>query len=558
VPRITLQLPETRQSVTRPIAYDITRRLGALMQLPAITEILFTGPTDQALQAGSTLNYKGAPSKFPGNSRISVDVNEVIDDANVLAEDSFQENAPTCFLDKGIGVRLRPIYASTLLTLRFDIRSRSRTEAEKIRDEYRLRAAVGRRQILHNLTYHYGIPSDEMDLLNIIYQLRENVAGYGDSFADWMRKSASPRLTQISDLAGTAQSLQWVFGEVQTSVQGMFDFFVQPEAPDKNSDDGTYNFPIEYKIRYDKPVGMSMDYPLVVHNQLIPDKYHGKKTVAGWIPDPYNQGTLYADRTTTIFTQMILDKTLRSHKLMDGVRWPAWDDWIPSYVPANTSSVYVAMIAVDELNPTDVADLSQLEGVSIDGDIFQYMASCGQNLGIINMSAIHIGLFKGKQWMGDDAITVSADLKVTTTAPMCARDQYHLRIAVLNDLVLLPSQVRYNLRIHGKAAQKILKTLQDTMRFANYVPKLQGPGIMPDQYLVESAWRINTHKRPYQTPLECRMLTVGNFLVAAKRMSEYAPDAPSGPAPAPAPLNQDPNYEPLVSGDCERHERKPC
>ena len=557
MPKVVIQIPETRQSIARPIAYDITRQLGRIMQLPSVTEILFAGPTDQALQSGSTLKYQGAPSKFPGNTRITVDMTETSDDANVLAEDSYQENAPVCFWDKGLGVRLRPIYASTVLTIRFEVRSRTRTEAEKLRDEYRMRAAVGRRQILHTLNYHFGIPVEEMALMQDIYALRENVAGYGDTFDKWIHAHAMPSLTQISTLAGT--SLSYVFGERQVSVQGQFDFFVQPEAPDKNDESGEYTFPIEYKVRYDKPIMMSMDYPLVVHNQLIPDKYHGKVTVAGWIPDPYNQGTLYSDKTTEIFRKMILDRTLRNHKLMDGVRWPVFDDWIPTNVPAHTSSCYVAMIAVDPLNLTEVVDLNHLEGVEIDGDIRQYMTSCGPKLGQINNSAIHVGLFRNKQWMGDQAINVSPDLKVTTTAPMCLRDQYHLRIAVLNDLTLLPQAVRLNLRTQGKAAQKILLTLQQSMRYGNYVPKLLGnQGVMPDQLLLECAWRINEHKKPYQTPLECRMLTVGNFLVIAKRMSEYATDEASGIPAAPVQPNADPHYQSILPRDCERHERKPC
>lgn len=554
--RTVNQIPETYEAITRPAAMDIVRMVGRIMQMPSETEILFAGNTDQALQSGATLNYEGAPSKLPSGSRIRVSVSESTEEQGVLSENSFQENAPTCFLDKCLGVRLRPIYTSCVMTLRFEVQSRARDQAEKLRDQYRMRTSMGRQQLLHALTYHYGIPDKEMELLNVIYGLRENVAGYGDTFEQWLRQHASPRLTQITTLSGGSPS--WVFGERQVSVQGTFDFRIAPEAPDKNDENGMYTYPIEYRVRYDKPIGMSMDYPLVVHNQLIPDKYHGKKTVAGWLPDPYSQGKLYSDKTTEIFTKMILDKTLRNHKLLDGVRWPAFDDWVPAAVPQHTSSCYVAMIAVDPTNPTDVADLSQLEGVKIDGDIWQYMASCGPDLGVINLSAIHVSVYRNNVWIGDEAIQVSPDLKVSTVNPMSPRDQYHLRIAVMNDLTLLPESKRTKLRTQGVACQKIFFTLQDTMRFSNYVPKLQGPGVVPNEQFLQSAWAINQHKRKYQTPLECRMLTVGNFLVIADRMSNYAPHAASGIPAAPVPVNQDPHYEPIVPGDCERHGEQPC
>jgi hypothetical protein len=560
VPRVILELPEVYESIARPVAMDITRTVGRIMHLPSETEILFAGNTGQALQAGATINYAGAPAKLPSGSRIQVQMTEGTEETNILSENGFQENQPVCWHDRCLGARLRPIYSSVVMTLRFEVQSRNRTEAEKLRDEFRMRTAMGRQQLLHSVIYHYGIPVEQFQLLQDIYALREAVAGYGDTFDAWLRKhevrppNTLPRLTQISNMAGSG--LSYVFGERQVSIQGTFDFHVAPEAPDKNDPTGMYTYPIEYRVRYDKPIGMSMDYPLVVHNQLLPDKYYGKKSVGGWIPDPYTQGTLYSDKTTEIFRKMILNYTLRNRRLIGGVRYPAFDDWIPNAVPAHTSTIYAAMIAVDLTNPTAVCDLKQLEGVVIDGDIRQYMASCGSKMGQINNSAIHISLYQGNGWMGDGAISVSNDLIVTATQPLSARERYHLRIAVLNDLTLLPDQVRYNLRTQGKACQKILQTLQETMPFANYVPKLMGPrNVMPDDLLLQAAWRINAHKKPIQTPLEIAIpLTVGNFLVQARRMSEYAPDAAGSIPAAPVPLNDNPNYESLVPGCGEQHQ----
>lgn len=558
--RVISESPEVYESVTRPVALDILRQIGRIMRLPSVTEILFPGTTGQALQAGATLNYDGAPSKFPGGSRIKVNISESTDETNILSENAFQENAPTCWLDKCLSVRLRPIYTSVVMTFRLEVQSRNRVEAEKLRDEFRVRTAMGRQQILHAITYHYGIPKPFFELLTDIYKLRENVAGYGDTMEAWLRANeykpanALPRLTQISTMAGSEE--RWVFGERQVSVQGMFDFHIAPEAPDKADENGMYSYPIEYRVRYDKPIAMSIDYPLVVHNQMIPDRYHGKKSVGGWIPDPYAQGELYSDKLTMALRKIILDKTLRNHLVMGGVRYPEFDDWVPQAMPANTSTLYAAMIAVDLLNPTAVCDLKALEGVSIDTDLWQYMAACGTKLGAINGSAIHVSLFAEGTWMGDSAISISSNMVVTTTKPMNPRLRYHLRIAVLTNLTIMPDSCRYTLRTNGKACQKILAALQETMRFGSYVPKLQGPRqVMPDDLLLQAAWRILQHKGVQLGTLEIAIpQTVGNYLITAKRMSDYAPDGDAGPQPAPAPLPDNPNYQSVLQRGCEQHE----
>lgn len=556
--RVVFELPDTYEAIARPVAMDITRTVGRLMHMPAATEILFVGNTGQAVQSGATLNYKGAPSKFPGATRIRVSMSESTDEPGILSENAFQENAPVCWWDKCLGVRLRPIYSSVVLTIRFEVQSRSRDEAEKVRDEYRMRTAMGRQQILHALTYHYGIPSAQFALMQLIYQMREAVAGYGDTFQTWMMNNeykpsnAIPRLTQVSNLAGGGQA--WVFGERQNSVQGIFDFHIAPEAPDKNDDDGMYTYPIEYRVRYDKPIGMSMDYPLVVHNQLLPEPYHHSSSAAGWLPDPYNHKEIYSDNTTEIFNGLILGRSLRSHRLMGGVRYPLFDDWVPSSIPANTSTIYAAIIQIDLTNPTDICDLKQLPGVTVDPDIFQYMVACGPRLGLINGSAIHVGLYQDGSWLGDDNVVVTQDLLVSSANPLSPRGRYHLRISVMNDLTLLSDSARYQLRTNGAAAQKIIMALQQSMRDAAYVPKLMGvQQVMPEATMMEAAWRINLHKRSYQTPLEVAIpRTVGTFFVTAKRMNEYAPDE-SRTLPTPITLPSDnPNYESLVPGDCQQ------
>jgi len=545
--RFTTELPETRAAITRPVAYDIVRQVGKVMHLPGVTEILFAGPTDQAMQSGSSLLYEGAPSKFPGNSRISVDLNESYMEGLALAESSLQEEAPVIFLDRGLGLRLRPIYANTELTLTFNVRSRSRVEAEKIRDEFHQRSATGRQMLLHAIQYHYGIPEEAMTLLEIIYQQREAVAGYGDTFEEWLKAHASPRLTQISALNGTAK--QWVFGEHQVNVQGRFNFNVSPEAPDKQGDVGEYNYPFEYIVQYTKPTEMSIDYQLVNHSQLLPAKYHGPLYPSGTQPIPYlRPACSYGNQSQVIWDKLFNNQRMRP-KPMDGVRYPIFDDWLPVRLPKDTSTVYTTMILPDASDLNDVLDLTQLAGVAFDGHVRQYMASQATLLNKLWMAMVHVELFKNQEWMGDDAITVSSDLKVRSVEPLCQRDRYHLRIALLTDILKLTPDARTAFRLQGVACQKILCALQDKMPYAYYVPKLIGPGLVPDSLLQDAAVRINQHKGAFATGLEQVMLTVANVLITTKRLDEYAPAQSHGPEPAEPPLSDDARYESILP-DC--------
>lgn len=514
--RITYQIPETYEAISRPVAYDLTRSVGALMHFPASTKILFTGSSPSAPQTGSTLNYEGAPSAFPGTSRIDVTMAEDSDDTGVFTETPLQNNAPMVFEDCRLGVRLRVNYASTVLSVSFNIRSHSRVEAEQIRDEFRVRYAGGRQQNLHALRYSYAIPDYQWKLLEVIYRMREAVDGYGDSFDDWIKAHASSRLTYLSSLTGGSSLPSFL--EQQVGVQGYFDFQVQPEAPDKSDPDGSYSFPIAYKIRYDKPTSMSMDYPLVVHNQMLPEPYHGPRHAHGSIPQPYADPRMYSDQVNQTLRSLFLRASL-SPMPIDGIRYPTFDDWIPTSVPLDTTSVYTCITQVDVTNATDVLSLTDLVGIAWDPDVLSYAQHEGAMLGVYRQSALHVALYRDRAWMGDQAITVDGNLHVASTAPMNPRDPYHLRISILTDLLKLTDSARLRLRSQGKACLQIFQALTDALKLAVPLPTLVGGGVVTQHDFLVFAEVINRALKPHKGGLECGMLTVSFLMVSAKPVS---------------------------------------
>src|ERR1700744_1598078 len=258
--RSVIELPEVYEAIARPVVYAITRQLGAIMHLPQIAEILFPGTNDESVQPDSTLNYHGAPAKLPAGSRITVEMHETSDEANVSTENAAQENLPVCFLDRSLGVRLRPVFETMEMTLTLSVRVRGRVPAEKLCDEFRIRAANSRQQLLHVAQYSYAIPAEHLEILQQVHAMREAVAGYGTDFDTWMQEMSQhgPRLGKLYNINKTA--MLYAYTEKQTRIQGVFDFRVSPARPDKADEDGQYTFQMDYRVRYDKPVAMSMDY----------------------------------------------------------------------------------------------------------------------------------------------------------------------------------------------------------------------------------------------------------------------------------------------------------
>lgn len=542
--RATTQVLDTQQAIVRPVAFEVIRRLGKLLRLPASTEILYPGPSDQASQSGSTLDYQGQPTKLAGSGRVEVEISESDSDSAPLTENTLQEEAPEIFFDRDILVRLRAIYATTKMTFTFNIRAQQRTEADKLRQEFRTRCSMSRGPILHTVGYHYGVPEEFQTLLRDIYAMRENVAGYGDTFEEWFSAHASQRLLRLPE------SEQWAFGERQTAVYGRWDFDIAPEDPVRSEPDGTYNFPFTYTLTYDKVIGMSVDYPLVIHNQLMDPKYIGNPFPGGEpLENPYGY-KVYSSKGLTPLRELFLTQHLGPRRI-GGVRIPSYDDWYPSRIPDRTTTLATVLLQVNPADLNEVIDLTQINGLTLQPLIAQYIATQGAKLGQLRESAVHVELYRNGSWMGDEAIAVDSTLKVRSTQPLCLRDRYHLRLSMVDDLLWLTDSARLDLRKQGESTQQILLTLQARMLYGQYVPKLQGPGVMPDKYYRESALRINQNKRGFYNGMEHQMLTVGYFFVTAHRMNSYAADAQPGSLPGHDNPATSIHYERILPRHCE-------
>ena len=519
MPRIAQTIPDVHDAITRPVALDVARQLGKLLKLPKTTQILIPGLTDQAAQAGSTLDYEGESINLPFNGKLTIEHTEPYIEERVLTDVVYQNDAPYFFEDKKLGVRLKPIYSSNELVLNVSARSRDRITAQRFRDDIKMRTSMMRKENLHELTYHYGIPKAFLDLLKTIYQLREAVAGYGDTLDEWLTKSLVCRATNLSTLKGTEPLL--VIPEHQTRVLGWFDFSAAPEASQKDGEGPTFTSSFEYRVQYDKVIGVVAEWPLVVHNQVIPLPYRGDFQAVGKLP----HNPAYRTKRLTLSRgayDHFAPKRLYDAQPIDGIRYPVFDDWLPHEVAPDTSTVYTTMLQVDVNDPQAVISLFDLGDVTIDHQILDYMLLKPQALSQLGQSAVYVTLYEGKSPKEGSFLEIDDQLTIRTKAPLDPRKSYHLRIALLTDLFALSSEAFDRLRMHGTACIKILLTLQGKFDWGNCIPKLVGGKLVPKAVLKDIAARINAYKAPYQTGVEYRFLTVGNFVISTHRSEDYA------------------------------------
>lgn len=521
--RAYTEIPEVVESISRPVTLDIIRQIGQLLKLPKETEIFYPGMSEQAAQTGSTLNYDGEPSNFPYHGKIKIEAVENFMEDRALTDTVYLQDARYIFNDPDLRVRLKPVYSSTEIVLTVTYRAQSRVSAERFRDDIKMRTSMMRKENLHELTYHYGIPTEFLFLLQQIHKMREAVLPYGEDLSTWVGKYISPRATNITTLIGTEPQL--VIAEHQIQVLGWFDFTAAPEPAQKDSEAGPFDISFEYRVNYDKVIGCVIEYPLVVHNQLIQPPYRGEHYASGdLLSDP--NGKVRAPSMSRYLFDYFSSQNQTLNKgncsKIDGVRYPSFDDFIPNQVFPATSSVFTGMVMVDLNHPKIVINLDQLGDYTLDHNVRDFLVSEAPYLGQLGQSVVHLSLYQDNVPLDDGQLTVDSDLNVYFQPGMDGRQRYHFRMSLVNDLYTLTTDALNRFRSAGAAAIKILLTLQQRLPKGAFVPNLLNGSVIPMRVLMAIANDINSQKVPFFTGLEFRMLTVGNFIVSAERSSDNA------------------------------------
>lgn len=522
MPRVATEVQDTYESITRPVAMTVARQVAELMGWSETINILFLGDIEEAAMPGSTPGASDLPSKFNNNGRIRLEITENAIEDRILATAVYQKEHLPIFVDKDLGIKLHPVYSGTEIVLQFQFRAPNRVLAKRFRDDALIKTAMGRKENLHELTYHYGLPPAYLIMLQQFHSMREAVAGYGEDFSVWVSNHITPRATNLMNLNGTQQQL--VIGETQICPQGWFDFNAVPEPESKNDETGTWLVNFTYTLQFDKVIGIAAQWPLVIHNQLVDETYRDTPNASGVFvgsidPDRIERAPSLSRFAFDKFTTLYSSACARKY---GGVSIPEYDEWEPAIVHPNTVSIANVMLMVDLDDPTAIMDLHELGNYSIQADILAYLASDHTNLTIYGQSAVHLALYVDDYPMVDGTITVDANLVVRAAQPLNPRSRYHLRISVQHDLLSIPTAAQDKLRLQGPACKELLADLQFRLIGDALIPDLVAGKYVTRVDFLRIAQRINDRTTPYRIGIDYHMQTVGNFLIVTHRETDYA------------------------------------
>lgn len=469
MPVVNLPLPETVEAVSRPIIYSILDHLRHVLHIEPSVHILFPGDLNKVAQAGATIDSASRVPNLASDRYLFIEVDAQLDPYALATTAVNQAEHPPVFVDKALKTAITPIYATTDVSLNVKYRTPSRTDALKWQDDLRVRLSQMQDIHLHRVQYHYQLPSEYWTLLLQIYTQREAIAGYDQSFSQYIQTHASNRLTLISDASGTATAL--AIAETQSRIQGRYGFDSIPEKPERE-DNGTYVATLSYKFSYERPLSASMHYPVMVHNQLLPPEYVLLTTTN---TNAYSGPQQYSRSLAALSHFEMLNVWQQHYDAQGFISVPYYDRIIrPSEVPF-TGTVFYALCSIDPTDLRTLVNLTELGELQMDPDILTFIRESEYPyLNKLYKSILQLHLYRDTHLAHYDSVQCTASLDIRATYDLDLRLPHRIRFSIVTDWSVLDPDALARLRQYPQVLLKVLRSIDELFDQNPYLIELLG------------------------------------------------------------------------------------
>ena len=466
MPKVVLEVPETEESITIPIASEIARQFAKRIGVPDTMRLMMPFEDLGLPNLGSTMDQENndGPNRLHAQDRLDIVYEESYADWNQLTRSYFKPDNKAVFIDNDLRIYMRPNYQQVKGTLNCTLRSQDHAGMQRWIKS--LKNRVEREEIgsVHQVNYHIPIPPVFMYMLCGMYNLRENKHGHGQELWDYLSKHFTKGMAPIMNQAG--RNPTYVIKEDQISIVGWFDFGQDIPKPQKLDDTGAYVLEFTYNYYYDRCDDMMFEYPLMVHNQMIPKQFYDK-----YIPYELENYLTRSGISTTALSVFQYDHdNPNSNKLNPGLPIPYFDQWTTPKTCDDYVDIMRILCQVDEENPSYVGKIDEVGEWYFRDEAALYFAWCKDKVLSPYQSLFYVRVFEYNGLLGPKDISINSDFELFVKAGMNPRKMYRVVISLLSDPTHLSEDGLRDLAEHGCFAYDYFAKM-----FPNFVHKLTPP-----------------------------------------------------------------------------------
>ncbi|WP_396190545.1 hypothetical protein, partial [Flavobacterium sp.] len=249
MPSVLTSLDETRLSILNSAVYkiilDVVKQLGIPNEsIVAMRNGVELNKTDNA--TNMTVNSQPNLPSTVSKRKVFANVTEDFDDNYLTASPVSQPDAVPIFRDPAIDASVFPVYVMSKITINFVFTTPSKSEANRIRDDIRVRLSQGRNILHHETEFNIIVPKVVEEFISDLHELKSRL--FPQSLDDYFLSNSTKRVHMVTDLTGK-ENARIAVRENIGHVVGTLLFSPMPEAVEEDNDTNTYKLTIPYELK---------------------------------------------------------------------------------------------------------------------------------------------------------------------------------------------------------------------------------------------------------------------------------------------------------------------
>lgn len=453
MPRAIVAIPQRSITVSRSVVRDVMKQVIDQTGLPTDTEIIFRegqGAVRSLHNRQEICDERTLRTEY-GNY-LFVNYTDTFTDSGIIRTKAQHRPTRHVFRDTETGIYLDPHYASTQIDATIKIRTRDLTQLTTWQNSLRLNDGIQTFIGEHHIRYDYSIPYGFLEFLFDAHGLKSAVGDSGEDLSTYLKRCFSEGVMTRKNANGSHTEV--IVNEMQYAVHAQSNdegFYKVLEV-----EEGLYECSFLYKFKFDQVIGMTLQFPPVIHNQFIDSRY-----VKGWLPE----FTIH-DKHGTSNPEYMPDLHADASPFYrgdGGTRLVEWDDWFPLSHRPQTQTVTIFPIQIDETNPTSVVNLYDLPEETLPRAIHEYLKVYYGNNGAYMESIVNVELFEVGELEEPKSIFLDSELNVTAVSPMDVTKRMYVRISVFGDLAKVNDVQLSNLFANPTIAYELFKLYDTTL-----------------------------------------------------------------------------------------------
>lgn len=462
MPSVFLNIADVDHAISRPINYSVGRDALRGMGFPDSVYMEYTGAMEMAMTEGSAEGEQPKKNFFGTDAKATLKVQERPVSGRIYEGQSHRRDQIPFYADRELFVFLRPSYTPYEVTLTFDLRFESETLATKWYNDIIYRSSLARSNMVHKVEYHYPIPPVALFSLYQIHKTRESVVETGEEFKQWFHRCKDPRVCTIA--TSNAKELLFVVAMTQVDLRGWYDFEALGDEPTFDKEKNTWTVSFDYKFLYDRPIGVVMDHPLTVMNQMLPEEILA-------LNEDYDlsRENVAMSATTGAYEYFAGSYAPLDEKIEVG-RIPPYDNWTAQIVNTWTKHFLITLVGVTPSDRRTLLNLKEIPPYEFTSETLMFILNERNFVTKSRRSLLNISLFANDYEMPDGTLVLDENMNLSTTVDLDLKPVYHIRFSWLINLDVLTREDDERLRQDACEVYQLLAWLYPHLAASGQIP----------------------------------------------------------------------------------------